>query len=370
MNEPASGSIKTYADLYAYIAQELASWIMNSSETLRKITQEIYVKKQELDLNLKPHIFNVENANSEEEVFTFAIILDTFYNISLKEINASYAEKIKANLKKIQKELPRLLPEIKFNASRIVKSGEEMLFLGPGCFSNSSLRLELSINHFIAGDVLDVLDTASKFYPQKRLNLSGSVFKGADLSGSNLFGVKLIEVDFSWANLSGADLSWAILSKADLSGSNLLGANLDNAHLSETIFFSEEELEKSAKELSHRFKGIKITTKQMALLSEEQKAKLIEVLIYNYTETIKEAEKIVSNIKPKKRNFELPVPEFFLDLLLASEQENIEAWQVVARNEYLEDLISIKKQQVEDKIKSLNLPNTTITSAPSKEIQL
>ena len=59
-----------------------------------------------------------------------------------------------------------------------------------------------------------------------RLNLSDSVFVGANLRSAHLEGA-----DLGWTHLEGADLSGARLEGADLSGAQLEGAHLHEAHL-------------------------------------------------------------------------------------------------------------------------------------------
>jgi hypothetical protein len=67
---------------------------------------------------------------------------------------------------------------------------------------------------------------------EERLNLSGAIMYGADLSGASLELADLSEADLSGANLSGARLDGVDLSGADLRMANLSGARLNSANLS------------------------------------------------------------------------------------------------------------------------------------------
>jgi Pentapeptide repeats (8 copies) len=62
------------------------------------------------------------------------------------------------------------------------------------------------------------------------LDLSGAKLAGADLTGVNLHGVKLVGADLTRADLSGADLTFAWIMRANFADARLHGATMGTVH--------------------------------------------------------------------------------------------------------------------------------------------
>lgn len=291
MSEETSGiSITTYTQLYGYIADALYAWVLANSPTFNEVGNN-------------PKEEDLEKIKQELEKAGLPVIkLDANW---LQRKQKAYASETKET----------------------VPSEEEILFLGKDSFSpntNTTVRFQLAINGDITSeDILNVLqgiiekngfnfsgadlrNTDLDWAILSGANLSGADFSNAlilkaDLSNANLSNTVLFETDFyntnlSDANFTRANLIRAYLTKADLSRTNLSGANLFGANLIDTKFFSDEELEQTAEELSSRFIDTEgLTEEQIARLKPKQAAKLRDVLEYNKIEIISSPSNVIGS---------------------------------------------------------------------------